>query len=75
MIEEQMNQILNELGDGSYILIAKIKQDGGISTTTRWKTLSEAMIISLLEKTKHDLLADINRRQSMIRDDGNVADK
>ena len=74
MIEEQMNQILNELGDGSYILIAKMK-DGGFSTITRWKTLSEAMIISLLEKTKHDLLADINRRQSMIRDDGNVADK
>lgn len=69
MIEEQLNQILNELGDGSYILVAKVKQDGGITSMIRWKALSEALIISLLEKTKHDLLTEINKRQTMIKDE------
>lgn len=70
MIEEQIDQILNELGDGSYILIAKAKQDGGVTTIIRWKQLSEFAIIFILEKTKHDLLAEINKRQTMIKDDG-----
>lgn len=54
-----MNDILNELGDGSYILVGKIK-NGDISAVTKWKSLSELMIISLLEKTKHDLLSEAN---------------
>ena len=77
MIEEKIDQLLNELCDGSYILICKIKQDGGWSSIT-WKKLPEAMIISILEKTKHDLLSDIYGKQNRIRDDGddgNVADK
>ena len=69
MIETKMDEILNELGDGSYILIGKIKNNGDITSVTKWKSLSELMIISLLEKTKHDLLAEINRRQTMIKDD------
>lgn len=70
MIEEQINQILNELGDGTYIFIAKINPEGGITTIIRWRKLSEAMIISSLEKAKFDLLAEINRRQDQFFDKG-----
>ena len=68
MIETKMDEILNELGDGSYILVGKIKNNGDISSVTKWKSLSELLVISILEKTKHDLLSEINRKQTMVKD-------
>lgn len=70
MIEQLMEQILQELGDGTYILVSKIRKDGGVSTISKWRNTNESSVIGLLEKTKHDLLTEINKRQMMVKDDG-----
>lgn len=74
MIDENVDKILSELGAGSYILVAKTNPDGNLCAIVRWNKLSEMMIVGLLEKTKHDMLADINKRQSMIGISGNGTD-